>query len=114
LLADRPQRPVSSARWISLRSLLRTAVRKSKGLYTDEGRYLDEAAALVRLAELGEDPDCLIAEVTEWLDSSSPQGVTVVAQSERLHGEWLRIEGELRIRTKGGEAEGILRDSKSE
>jgi hypothetical protein len=88
-----------------------TAVRKSKGVFTDEGRYPDEAAALVRLAELGDDPDCLIAEVTECLDSSSPQSNIVVAQSESLHGEWLRIEGELRTRTEGGEAEAILRDS---
>jgi hypothetical protein len=29
-----------------------TAVRKSNGVYTDEGKYLDEAAAIVRLAEL--------------------------------------------------------------
>ena len=50
-----------------------TSVRKSKGLYTDEGKYVDEAAAIVKLAELGEDPDCVIAEITEWLDSSSPQ-----------------------------------------
>ena len=42
-----------------------TAVRKSKGVYTDEGKYLDKTAAIVRLAELGEDPDCLIAEVNE-------------------------------------------------
>ena len=88
-----------------------TAVRKSKGVFIDEGRYQDETAALVKLALLGEDPDCLIAEVTECLDSSSLQRMTVVAQSERLHGEWLRIEGELRIRTKGAEAEAILRDS---
>lgn len=27
-----------------------TAVRKSKGVFTDEGRYPDEAAAIVRLA----------------------------------------------------------------
>ena len=26
--------------------------------------------------------------------------------------EWIRIEGELRTRTEGGEAESILRDSK--
>ena len=84
-----------------------TAVRTSKGVYTDEGKYLDKVAAIVRLAELGEDPDCLVAEITEW-----PDAVTVVAQSERLHGEWLRIEGELRIRTKGHEAEGILRAGK--
>ncbi len=74
-----------------------TAVRKSKGVHTDEGKYADEAAALIRLALLGEDQDCLIAEVTQWPDSSSPQSGIVVAQSERLHGEWLRIEGELRI-----------------
>lgn len=89
-----------------------TAVRKSKGVYTDEGKYLDLTASIVSLAELGKDRDCLIAEVTECLDSSSLQRLTVVAQSERLHGEWLRIEGELRIRTKGGEAENLLRDSR--
>ena len=91
-----------------------TAVRKSKGLYTDEGKYLDETVAIVWLAELGEDPDCLIAEITEWPDSSDPQSDIVVAQSERLHGEWLRIEGELRIRTRGGEAEKILMSGKGE
>ena len=80
-----------------------------KGLYTDEGKYLDETAAIVRLAELGEDPDCLIAEITERPDRSGPQSVIVVAQSERLDGEWVRIEGELPIRTRDGEAEGILR-----
>jgi hypothetical protein len=89
-----------------------TSVRKSKGLYTDEGKYVDEAAAIVKLAELGEDPDCVVAEITEWLDGSSPQSGIVVAQSERLDGEWVRIEGELRTRTEGGEAESILRDSK--
>jgi hypothetical protein len=86
-----------------------TAVRKSKGVFIDEGRYPDETAALVKLALLGEDPDCLIAEVTEWLDTS-PQSGIVVAQSERLDGEWVRVEGELRTRTEGGEAESILRD----
>lgn len=90
-----------------------TAVRQSKGVYTNEGKYIDLTAAIVSLAELGEDPDCLIAEVTECLDSSSLRRLTVVAQSERLHGEWLRIEGELRIRTRGGEAENILRDSRN-
>jgi hypothetical protein len=40
-----------------------TAVRKSKGLHTDEGKYPDEAAAIE--AELGDDQNCLIAEVTE-------------------------------------------------
>jgi hypothetical protein len=90
-----------------------TAVRKSKGVYTDEGRYPDETAAIVRLAELGEDPDCLIAEVTESLETS-PQSLypeIVIAQSERLDGEWVRIEGELRTRTEGDEAVSILRDS---
>ena len=91
-----------------------TAVRKSKGLYTDEGKYLDEAVAIVRLAELGEDPDCLIAEITERLDGLCPGSVTVVAQPERLDGEWARIEGELRVRTRDGEAEGILRAAKGE
>jgi hypothetical protein len=88
-----------------------TAVRKSQGVFIDEGRYPDETAALVKLALLGEDQDCLIAEVTEWPDTSPESGL-VVAQSERIDEEWLRIEGELRIRTKGGEAESILRDSK--
>ena len=89
-----------------------TAVRKSKGIHTDEGEYPDEAAAIVKLAELGEDPDCLIAEVAEWPDSSGSQSNIVVAQSERLDGEWVRVEGDLRTRTKRGEAESILRDSK--
>ena len=89
-----------------------TAVRKSKGLFTDEGKYIDEAAAIVRLAELGENPDCLIAEVTECLDSSSPQSGIVVAQSERFDGEWVRVEGDLRTRTEGGEAESVLRAAK--
>jgi hypothetical protein len=91
-----------------------TAVRKSKGVYTDEGRYLDEAAALVRLAELGEDVDCLIAEVTESLETSphSLYPEIVIAQSERLDGEWVRIEGELRTRTEGDEAERLLRTGK--
>ena len=91
-----------------------TAVRKSKGIYTDEGKYIDEAAAIVRLAELGEDPDCLIAEIAEWPNSSRPPSDIVVAQSERLHGEWVRIEGELRVRTRAGEAEVILKASKGE
>jgi hypothetical protein len=62
-----------------------TAVRKSKGLYTDEGKYLDLTAAIVSLAELGKDPDCLIAEVTERLAGSthSFDREIVVAQSER-------------------------------
>jgi hypothetical protein len=88
-----------------------TAVRKSKGLFTDEGRYIDEAAAIVRLAELGEDPDCLIAEIADWPNGSRPPNDIVVAQSERLDGEWARIEGELRVRTSGDEAEKILRDA---
>jgi hypothetical protein len=91
-----------------------TAVRKSKGVYTDEGRYPDETASLVRLAELGDDPDCLIAEVNESLETS-PHGLypeIVIAQSERLDGEWVRIEGELRTRTEGDEAEKILKDGK--
>lgn len=91
-----------------------TAVRKSKGIDIDEGRYPEEAAALVRLAELGDDPDCLIAEVTECLDvtSHSLDREIVIAQSERLDGEWVRIEGELRSRTRAGEARSILMDSK--
>jgi hypothetical protein len=91
-----------------------TAVRKSKGIYTYEGKYPDEAAAIVKLAELGEDPDCLIAEVTESLETSphSLYPEIVIAQSERVDGEWVRIEGELRTRTDGGEAESILRDSR--
>jgi hypothetical protein len=88
-----------------------TAVRKSKGLFTDEGKYIDEAAAIVRLAELGEDPDCLIAEIAELPNGSRPPNDIVVAQSERLNGEWVRIEGELRVRTSGDEAEKILRDA---
>lgn len=91
-----------------------TAVRKSNGVYTDEGKYLDEAAAIVRLAELGADPDCLIAEITEWPNSSSPPSDIVLAQSERLDGEWVRIEGELRVRTRAGEAEVILRGGRGE
>jgi hypothetical protein len=91
-----------------------TAVRKSKGVYTDEGRYPDETAALVRLAELGEDSDCLIAEVTESLEPSShslyPE--IVIAQSERLDGEWVRIEGELRTPAVGDDAERLLRVGK--
>jgi hypothetical protein len=87
-----------------------TSVRKSKGIYIDEGRYPDGTAALVKLALLGEDQDCLLAEVTD----TSPQSGIVVAQSERIEGEWVRIEGELRTRTEGGEAEGILRDAKGE
>jgi hypothetical protein len=92
-----------------------TAVRKSKGVYTDEGRYPDKTVALVKLALLGEDPECLIAEVTERLELTSHDGhrEIVIAQSERLHGEWVRVEGELRIRTEGGEAESILRDSRN-
>jgi hypothetical protein len=86
-----------------------TAVRKSLGVHTDEGEYLDEATAIVKLALLGDDQDCLIAEVTQCLDSTSPQSELVVAQSERVNGEWARIEGDLRIRTKGDEAENILR-----
>ena len=82
-----------------------TAVCKSQGVYMDEGHYPDETAALVKLALLGEEQDCLIAEVTQ-LPDTSPESGLVVAQSERLHGEWLRVEGELRTRTKGGEAEG--------
>jgi hypothetical protein len=73
-----------------------TAVRKTKGLYTDEGRYPDETAALVKLALLGEDQDCLIAEITESLETS-PHNFDreiVIALSERLDGEWVRIEGE--------------------
>src|SRR5688500_18205036 len=89
-----------------------TAVRTSKGVFIDEGRYPDETAALVKLALLGEDRDCLIAEVTEWLDTS-PQSGLVVAQSERIDGEWVRIEGELRTRTEGDEADAILRDRRN-
>ena len=86
-----------------------TAVRKSQGVHTDEGQYAEEATAIVKLALLGEDQDCLIAEVTQCLDSASPQSELVVAQSERLDGEWARVEGDLRARTKGDEAENILR-----
>ncbi|HYI94018.1 MAG TPA: hypothetical protein VEX68_10780 [Bryobacteraceae bacterium] len=91
-----------------------TAVRKSQGLHTDEGEYVDEATAIVKLALLGEDQDCLIAEVTQRLNNASPQSELVVAQSERLDGEWARIEGELRTRTKGDEAENILRAGKGQ
>jgi hypothetical protein len=57
----------------------------------------------------------LIAEITESLETS-PHNLDreiVIAQSERLDGEWVRVEGELRTRTKGGEAESIVRDSRN-
>jgi hypothetical protein len=87
-----------------------TAVRKNKGIYIDEGSYPDESAALVKLALLGEDQDCLLAEVTERLEvpSRSLDREIVIAQSERVDGEWVRIKGELRTRTEGEEAEKIL------
>jgi hypothetical protein len=44
-----------------------TAVHKSEGVYSDEGKYLDEALLSLRLTELGEDPDCLIAETLTTL-----------------------------------------------
>lgn len=91
-----------------------TAVCKSKGVFTDEGKYPDETAALVKLALLGEDRDCLIAEVNERIElpSHNLHREIVIAQSERIDGEWVRVEGELRTRTERAEAEAILRDSR--
>ena len=56
----------------------------------------------------------MIAEVMEGFEAPrhSPNPKIVIAQSERLDEKWVRIEGELRTRTVGGEAESILRDSK--
>jgi hypothetical protein len=87
-------------------------VRKSEGAHTNEGAFSDETAALARLKALGEDPDCLLAEVEKWhnVTTGGLQPISIVAQADRLSGEWRQISGELHSRSRGGEAEALLRD----
>jgi hypothetical protein len=119
--AERNRAPVmiryafrSTARWettVTDRYYV-TGVRKSKGVNTHEGKYPDEAAALVRLAELGEDPDCLIAEVTESREIPSHNLHHEIAQSPETRSRVGSHRGRAANRTREGEAENILRDSR--
>lgn len=89
-------------------------VRISSGTSTDEGNFRNEAQALAHLDSLGGDPDCLLAEVESFPTGGSVGRVDIIAQAERIDGEWRRVDGELRRRTSHGEAEQLLRDAKSE
>jgi hypothetical protein len=83
-------------------------LRVSRGEYTDEGSFNTEDRALARLDALADDSDCVLAEV-EYLPAP-PGGpkVAVIAQAERIDGEWKRVAGELRTRTRAAEAREIL------
>lgn len=89
------------------------SVRIRRGLNVQEGKYYSEAQAVAHMDRLGDDPDCLIAEVQRWpvasIDDTSPEKILFVAQAERISGQWRRVDGEIRCRTIGGEAEAILR-----
>lgn len=94
------------------------SVRKKKGININEGSFENEAEALGKLIDLGEDRDCLLAEVQRWphLDAGSDilgdqeqEGVEIIAQSRRVNGEWQAIDSDLRCRTRGIEARQIQR-----
>jgi len=90
------------------------SVRMSRGIDVTEGKYDLEADAIAQMTHLGDDPDCLLAEVQRWpvgasVHDASPAKVLLVAQAERIGGRWQRVEGDIRFRTHGGEAEEILR-----
>ena len=89
------------------------SVRISRGVDVQEGRYYGEADAIAHMDRLGDDPDCLLAEVQRWpvasAIDSAPERILFVAQAERIGDRWQRVEGDIRSRTIGGEAEEILR-----
>lgn len=92
------------------------SVRIRCGLNIQEGRYYSEAEAVAHIDRLGDDPDCLLAEVQRWpvasIHDTSPEKILFVAQAERISSQWRRVDGELHCRTIGGEAETILRESR--
>lgn len=89
------------------------SVRMSRGIDVTEGKYDLEADAIAHMDRLGDDPDCLLAEVQRWpvasAIDSAPERILFVAQAERIGDRWHRVEGDIRSRTIGGEAEEILR-----
>mgnify|MGYP001036908657 CR=1 FL=1 len=93
------------------------SVRKKKGININEGSFESEAEALGKLIDLGEDRDCLLAEIQRWpfadaddeLDDPSTEEVEIVAQSRRVDGEWQAVEDDLLCRTRGLEARQIQR-----
>jgi transcriptional regulator with XRE-family HTH domain len=92
------------------------SVRIRRGLDVQEGRYYSEAEAVAHMDGLVDDPDCLLAEVQRWpvasIHNASPEKILLVAQAERIGSQWRRVDGEIRFRTNGGEAEAILKDNR--
>jgi|GEM_PF-4745582 hypothetical protein len=86
-------------------------VRISLGENTNEGAFDTEARALARLDALADDLDCLLAEVEYIPNASGFQKISVIAQAERIHGEWRKVTGELRKRTRGSEARELLNNT---
>ena len=85
------------------------SVRKSGVTNFTEGSFAVESVALDALIALGSDADCLIAEIQEWSTSGlALKPIPILAQYERRDGSWIQVLGELRCRTRGGEAEEIL------
>lgn len=90
------------------------SVRISRGVDVQEGRYYSEADAIAHMNRLGDDPDCLLAEVQRWpvasAIDSAPERILFVAQAERIGDRWQRVADDIRCRTIGGEAQEMLRD----
>lgn len=84
------------------------SIRKSGAASTGEGIYTTQILALSRLAELGADSDCLLAEVY-WSDASGFGEIIVIAQSERIDGRWTPVPGELHSRTRVIESQEVFR-----
>lgn len=93
-------------------------IRLHKGAGWVDRCYEHEADALSYLDRLIDDSDCLLAEVQRWPFTQYPypedeaalhtEPVLLVAQADRLDGQWRRVDGELRCRTLGAEAQEIL------
>jgi len=88
------------------------AVWRNGETHSDEGRFTDLELAERRLAELGADENCLLAEVEVF--PSEALKTDIVAQRERVDGTWFIVEGELHARTRGGEARGKLEEEADE
>jgi hypothetical protein len=88
------------------------SIRLNKGLDRDEGEWPDGEPAFEKLQSLGDDEDCILAEVEFWREGATLLQSTIVAQSERINGAWTEISGELRARTRGGEAKDVLYDAR--
>jgi hypothetical protein len=89
-------------------------VRRSVGENTTEGSFDSLDAAVVRIQELKDDEDCLLAEAEEWpsaaesLAKRQRQSIKVKAQAERATGWAIGFDDDIRKRSSGAEARELL------